>query len=518
MIKSELKTSLLVLAFVAALAACSSAATNQMPSITTVPPIATVSQKSAITLQPCKLGSTSALCGTLRVYENRTARSGRMIDLRVAVIKAQSEHPASDPIFYLAGGPGGAATEDAAKAQQFPLSLSNNHDLVFVDQRGTGSSHQVLIPNDQLDITGLTPEEIDAKARAWVAKVLKEIDMDPRFYTTSVAMDDLDEVREALGYDQINLVGYSYGATAAQYYLRQHEAHVRTIVLGAGSLLDIPVFERWAYNSQRALDKVFDRCQADPACHAAFPNLRAEFTALLARLATYPVTESYISSTDSQTGTVTFDPDFLAGVLRYMTKDAKNDPALPLLIHRAYQENDWTGITQFYASGGGPEWWGNQIMDHVIRCSEKWAAFDPDAVARLSEGSYLAGWDISLAQKTAFDCKYTPRGETPEGMAPQPGSQVPVLILNGEVDPIDPPENMAGAKALWPNSISLVAPYQAHTLSDIDTIMCWWSIMDEFVQSGSVEGLHTDCLNSIQPPAFVVPATQVLPTPTNAGP
>ena len=97
-------------------------------------------------------------------------------------------------------------------------------------------------------------------------------------------------------------------------------------------------------------------------------------------------------------------------------------------------------------------------MAHVIRCSEKWASFDPAEVARLSEGSYLAGWDTSLAQNQAFSCNYTPRGVTPEGLDAQTGSDVPVLIFNGEVDPIDPPENMSGAKALWPNSLSLVGP------------------------------------------------------------
>jgi pimeloyl-ACP methyl ester carboxylesterase len=459
---------------------------------------------TAIKLKPCSLGWSQAQCGTLRVYENRAAHSGRMIDLNIVVIKAQSTDPAPDPIFYLAGGPGDATTEDARR-QQFPFTLSQNHDLVFVDQRGTGGSNRVLIPNDGPDLSGLSPEEMDTQAKAWVAKVLREIDMDPQFYTTSVAMDDLDEVREALGYDKINLVGYSYGATAAQYYLRQHEAHVRTMALGGGSLLDIPVFELWAHNSQRALDHIFDRCQADTRCHAAFPNLQAEFEALLGRLATEPVTENFTDSSDSQPGSVTFTADYFAAIIRYMTKDAKNHATLPLLIHRAYQENDWKGFTQFVASNGGPEWWGDQLMDHVIRCSEKWAAFDPVAVAQFSEGSYLAGWDLSLAQNQAFSCKYTPRGETPEGMSPQPGSQVPVLILNGEVDPIDPPENMAGAKALWPNSVSLVAHYQAHSISDMNAISCWFSILNEFIQSGSVNGLDTSCIQNIQPPAFVVP-------------
>ncbi|RPJ50902.1 MAG: alpha/beta hydrolase, partial [Chloroflexi bacterium] len=141
--------------------------------------------RPSLQLQPCLLGATPAQCGTLKVYENRTAQSGRMIDLHVAVIKAKSEHPAPDPIFFLAGGPGEAATEAAARNQQFPVSLSQNHDLVFVDQRGTGGSNRVLVPTDQPDLTGLSPEEMDTKAREWVAKFLEEIDMDPRFYTTS---------------------------------------------------------------------------------------------------------------------------------------------------------------------------------------------------------------------------------------------------------------------------------------------------------------------------------------------
>ena len=83
--------------------------------------------------------------------------------MQVAVIKAQSPNPAPDPIFYLAGGPGDSAIEDAHR-QQFPYDLSYTHDLVFVDQRGTGGSNQKVIPSDSPDLTGLTPEQADAKA------------------------------------------------------------------------------------------------------------------------------------------------------------------------------------------------------------------------------------------------------------------------------------------------------------------------------------------------------------------
>jgi pimeloyl-ACP methyl ester carboxylesterase len=334
-------------------------------------------------------------------------------------------------------------------------------------------------------------------------------------------MDDLDEVREALGYEKINLAGFSYGATAAQYYLLQHEEQVRSVFLYGGSLLDVPVFERWAQNGQRSLDLIFDLCLADSDCGAAFPNLREEFSELLERLATQPVTGSFTGPNDPQPVQFTFTSDLFAAVIRHMTKDAKHYPRLPLLIHRAYQEGDYSEFTEYYAENGY-EWWGDQIMEHVIRCGEKWAAFDPNEVARLSEGSYLEGWDVSLAQNQAFSCKYTPRGEMPEGVSPQTVSPVPVLVINSEMDPIDPPDNMAGAKVLWPNSLSLVLPYHGHSLSDYEGIRCLWSIENEFIQSGSVNGLNTDCLKEIQPPVFNVPAAQVLtppatPTPPTSG-
>ncbi|RPJ52008.1 MAG: alpha/beta fold hydrolase, partial [Chloroflexi bacterium] len=316
-----------------------------------------------------------------------------------------------------------------------------------------------------------------------------------------------------LGYDKINLAGFSYGATAAQYYLRQHEDHVRAVFLYGGSLLDIPVFERWAQNGQRAIDRIFDLCQTDPDCQAAFPDLPAQFTGMLARLDGGPVTVSFNDDANSQAATVSLTKDLLAEVIRNMTKDAKNDPRLPLLIHRAYHEGDFGEFAQFFHTNGY-EWWGDQVMERVIRCGEKWAAFNPDEVARLSEGSYLKGWDVSLAQAQASSCQYTPPGEMPEGTASQTGSQVPVLVINSDLDPIDPPENMAGAKDLWPNSLSLVLPYHGHAISNYEAISCIWSIENEFIQSGSVDGLQTDCLDRIRPVDFVVPVGEILLTPT----
>ena len=176
--------------------------------------------------------------------------------------------------------------------------------------------------------------------------------------------------------------------------------------------------------------------------------------------------------------------------------------SLPRAIHRAYAQDDWTDFTQAaYTYGAGD--WGPQMMEHVIRCSEKWARFSPEEVARLGAGTYLEGWYNQLAASHAFACELTPKGETPEGMDPQPPSQVPVLILTGEADPQNPPENVTGSKELWPNSLLVVEPYQGHWLSDIHEVMCRWSIETEFIEKASVEGLHTECMQTVKPLGFL---------------
>ena len=135
-------------------------------------------------------------------------------------------------------------------------------------------------------------------------------------------------------------------------------------------------------------------------------------------------------------------------------------------------------------------------------CSEKWAAFSQAEVERLSTGSYLKGWYVGLAQNHALACSLTPPGETPEGSSNQPHSNVPVLIINGEADPQGPPDNMAGASALWPNSVQVVEPYQGHWLSDWGEIQCRWAIENQFIQSGSVQGLDTSCMKNVKMPVF----------------
>src|SRR5262245_24038812 len=151
----------------------------------------------------------TALCGTLHVPEDRSDPDGRQIGLRVAVVPAVADDPEPDPLFMVAGGPGDAATQFFAWVPTVFKEVHAARDIVLVDQRGTGDSNALRLP-EMPGTTGTTGTKADALLSAWADHALAVIDADPRFYTTTVAADDLDDVRAALGYEVIDLYGTSY--------------------------------------------------------------------------------------------------------------------------------------------------------------------------------------------------------------------------------------------------------------------------------------------------------------------
>ena len=471
MINPKIRLALCVLVLLAFLPACSGFA-----------------KKPALQLKACTVGNYPAQCGQLQVYEDRASQKGRQIELNLAVIRANPPQKAAGAIFLLSGGPGVAATQDTGN---IPLvTLLPDRDVVLVDQRGTGGSNEVYPPPTP-DWSGLGPQELEKAYAGWIKKTLPRLKADVRFYTTSLAMDDLDDVRQALGYEKIDLVGGSYGTTAAQYYLRQHEEHVRSVVLLSGSVGNLPIWENQAANAQKALEALFARCESDSRCQEAYPNVRSEFAALLEQLTAQPLT---IGQGNDQ---VTLTAELFAAKVEDMLRDAQRSSGLPRLIHKAYAEADWSAWGP--ASYGD---WSGSIMSYSIQCNEAWAAFSPEATARLGQGSFLLGWNLSRADRYTLICKYLPPGWTPAGENEQPPSQVPVLLFNGEVDPLDPPANAALARQIWPNSLSLTLAGQGHNLSDGTTVICVMQISRQFIKTASIANLNTDCLKNIHPPSF----------------
>lgn len=423
-------------------------------------------------------------CGTLQVPEDRSHPDGRRIPLRLAVIPALAQIPLPDPLFAIAGGPGDPSTQFFAWLPAHYAAVHATHDIVLVDQRGTGASNALTLPALP-DATGLSASEADAHLAVWMRDQLAALDADPRFYTSTVAADDLDDVRAALGYDTIDLYGTSYGGTLAQYYLRQHPDHARVAVLDGATPLDVPVLERIAANSQGALDRLLERCAADASCHAAFPELAAEWSTLRGRLAMGITTDIV----DPRTGEHAVAD--LLGVgpsLHDALLTASTAARLPLAIHLAF-EGDWGQATALVppAPSGGDR----LIMADEILCSEAWARFDPTEVARAGDGSYALPMELARAQAQATMCRYLPSGVVPPDDASAVRTSMPILWLTADADPQDPPANLAAVSAQEPNARVVVMPAQDHVIGHLG---CAPDVIAAFLDAGTASGLEASCI------------------------
>ena len=442
--------------------------------------------------------SVAGYCGTLQVPEDRSNPSGRQIGLRVAIVPATAADAKPDPFFALAGGPGDASTSFFAWLPGLYAQIHASHDIVLVDQRGTGASNRLVLPA-MPDATGLSSAEADARLSAWAKDGLAALDADPRMYTSTVAADDLDAVRAALGYDRIDLYGTSYGGELAQYYLRQHPDHVRVAVMDGSTPLDVPVLERMAATSEQALDLLLTRCEQDEACHAAFPNLAAEWSALVAAFAKGVTVTDPNSGTTGVADLATIGPSIHAALLTGAAA-----VQLPLAIHLAAQ-GQWDRVNELVPpSDASPSGGSTLLMKDEILCSEAWARWDPAEVERLGADSYAVSFLRAWATGEATLCHYLPTGVLPADDAGPARTDLPVLWLAGDGDPQDPPSNLAGVAAQEPNARVVVMPAQEHVVGHLG---CGPSVIAAFIDAGTAEGLDVSCVwqGAAPAPTFHLP-------------
>lgn len=449
-------------------------------------------------MAPCEVGGFPARCGTLPVPEDRSDPGGRRIELAVAVIPAATGEPAPDPVFFLAGGPGGAAIESWAHAPTTFAEVHATRDIVLIDQRGTGDSAPLLGP-------ALPTAGADAPARrqralteAWIDDALDGLDADLGRYTSTEAADDLDDVREALGYAVVDLYGGSYGATLAQYYIRQHAEHVRAAVLDGGTLLDVPIFELLARRSQQALDSVFARCRADRACRETFPDPAGDLSSVIATLERHPATVETRTPTSTRGVLVTAE-GFADAIHQLLVRSRAGE--IPSVLRRA-TEGDLAPIAVLVAESEATSSSLRQLMPWAIRCSEPWAVNDGKRVSALGRGSYLRQAQARDARMAGWICDAMPAFDERRSDGRPVRTAIPVLLLNGAEDPQDPPANVADAPVELPNSLTIEVSGYGHTVGHLG---CLPRLTAGFFEAGSTEGLDTSCAEDLAPPPFVVP-------------
>ncbi len=455
-------------------------------------------RQPSIPLEACRLtGGVAAQCGELLVYEDRAAAAGRQIPLNIAVLPAtgSSNVVEDDPLFLLAGGPGQAAVEAYAQAIFLFADVNRTRDIVLVDQRGTGESNGLncavledeTLPADLPDdeqIALLDQCRLDLSERA-----------DLSLYTTDAFVADLDDVRAALDYDTINLYGASYGTRAALTYLRRFPERVRSVVLDAVAGPELVLFKHMPRDGQRSLDLLFERCAADAACNEAFPNFRAEYEAVLARLET-PQRITVADPLSNKPLDFELDRDFLSQLVFNSLYSAEFQGLLPLLVHHAHETGDYAPlIVQGLAITSSVSLYPGLL--YAVTCSEDAPLIDAaEAAAIRAESSFG-----DFSERFTTICANWPRAVIAADFREPLASDTPALLLSGAADPVTPPEYAEQVAASLSNSRHIVVPGFGH---GVISVGCMPRVVAEFIRTADPAALDATCLDELQPPPFFV--------------
>lgn len=459
---------------------------------------------ATISLTPCEVpgarqGTKERVrCGSFEVFEDREHKRGRRIVLKIVVFPATGQDKKPDPLFYIPGGPGSSATEDAPYVAQEFAKIREHRDLVFVDQRGTGGSNplncEFFKPADLRSYFG----EYFPLADVRTCREQLEPKADLKLYTTTIAADDLDDVRAALGYERINVIGGSYGTRAAQVYLKLHSRRVRAVILHGVSPTNQFMPRDFPGHTERALNGVIAECAADDACRSAFPNLAAEVKSVLERLLRGPVE---VELKRDETVHVSLSRDLVAEAIRYFLYQPSGASRIPLFIHLAAQGN-------FRPLGEAALDFRRQIvatgsngMYLSVTCAEDLPLIKPGEGERNGLNTFLG--DYRLRQQRAA-CALWPRGKIPNNYAEPTRSDVPALILTGQWDPVTPPIYGDTAAKYLSHSLHVIVPHGGHGFNGLSGSDCINSLIVSFVERGTTTGLDTSCVNSIVRRGFVL--------------
>ncbi|HYH83166.1 MAG TPA: alpha/beta hydrolase [Longimicrobium sp.] len=451
-------------------------------------------------VEPCMLpGVGAARCGSLEVWENRAARSGRKIAIRFAVLPATGT-ATGDPLVPIAGGPGQATIPMAGFVVQDLGALRDSRDILLVDARGTGGSSALRCvlygpaPNDFLG-DFFPADRVRRCAAEWRGRA------DLGQYTSDNAADDLDDVRAALGYERLNLYGTSYGTRGALVYMRRHPARVRSAILTGVVPTGARIPLRLAADAQRVVDGVIGECEREPACGAAFPGVRGDLRAVVERLARGPVV---VTAADPVTGDpVTFPltRDLFAEGLRYMTYSASTASYVPAVLHAAGRGDLAPAATQALFGRRVILSDANATGVYLsITCTEDVPFFDEAEGVRLARGSYLGASRVR-SQKAA--CAEWPVRPVERAFLEPVRSDVPVLILTGQWDPATPPAQGHEALRTLPNGRHLVIPSAGHGFNGVSGYReCVPPLLVRFVRTADAKGLDAACVAAIHRPPF----------------
>ena len=467
-------------------------------------------------LRPCRLHDLphTAWCGTLQRALDPARPQGMQIALHYAVLPALARHKAADPVFFFAGGPGQSAIDLAGALAGRYARLGQRRDLVFVDLRGSGRSAPLRCADDD-ERAVLLPlaERADA---AWRRQRLQACRIalqalpygDLRFFTTSLAVADVDAVRQALGAARLNAIGGSYGTRAVLELLRQFPLTVRRAVLDGVAPPDMRLADAAARDNQAALDALWVACRAEPACARAHPALPAQVQAVLQSL---PQPVLLPHPLTGRPEPLRLQRETVLGLLRAPLYAPALAAGLPAALAEA-AAGRWAPLAALSGAVGGADGGLATGLHFSVVCAEDLGPNAPpadpaDSAAALDPGNVFGA---SFAQLYQQACADWPRGQVAPAFYRVPPAAAPVWLLSGGLDPVTPPRHgQRVALALGAHAHHSVVANAGHGVTGLgcvrDAVARFISTEDDSAALG-VAATGADCAAAVpRPLAFVPP-------------
>jgi pimeloyl-ACP methyl ester carboxylesterase len=400
-------------------------------------------------------------CVTIDVPRDYDRPEEGTLALAAVIVPASTGRPAPDPLLVLAGGPGQSATSLAGPLAPLLTNARRQRDVILFDVRGTGLSEPLpcAIPKARVSAAHDAPPSSFLEMRAVAARCLSELGDRVLHHTALEIVKDIERFRAARGYERLNLWGGSFGTRIAQHYVRAHGERVRAVVLDAVAPVGMSILATGARTPDAALERMLEACRVDAACAAAFPALSAELARLLAEASGSAIRRPAIDPVTGAAGVTAFDYFTLTNTIRVALYSRVTTELLPFAISSAAAGRlaPLLGIAGAMSSDASLSL-GAQLS---MLCAEDWA------LAREGGSAARTGGFMRDGYYEIFDegCELWPSETLPASMQQPFTSDVPVLAISGEWDPVTPPELAEQALRQFKTSTHVVVPRGFHTNS-----------------------------------------------------
>lgn len=404
-------------------------------------------------------------CGWLVVLEDRTEPDGRLVRLPVVIFEARTSDPRPDPVIYLAGGGGVNQMAMMSLYSDFVSAVVSERDFIMYNQRGAP------LTDPELECAGFEDvlwelaerhpsiEERNRRLFEFWSECRSDLvgrGVDLNMYSTSANAADADDLRIALGYEQANYYGTSYGTRIGLVLLRDRSDGVRSIILDSVYPPDADYYTTYASHVAGALTTLFDECSSQPACVDRYGDLERLFTETVDRLDSEPQIITYSN------GRVVVDGMMFIDVLYALLQSTPGRQEAPSFIEAA-SKGDLDPFRPVYPALF--EYPGSMAVYYSFQCREEVPKYPFDDVVAEAAGVPAQISDYGVQFFAALDyvvCEVWDVQPSGAGEIAPVESDVPALVLAGAVDPITPAQWGRSAAGHLSNGWFYEIPRQAH--------------------------------------------------------